>query len=170
MLRACATRRHTACMHMRLPAAKCSRRPRLRSQRAAVETRGRNGTTPLLVVHLRLRMAELCFWAKFGSASNTRTKASDPLMRTSTPSAVLEELARRLGPACFSSACGSTRRRLALWCSRSVTTTRCGGGRGSGQPPRTTHASHANDGCPITRAVSSSIRACRGSAARPPQS
>ena len=47
------------CMHMRLPAAKCSRRPRLRSQRAAVETRGRNGTTPLLVVHLRLRIAEL---------------------------------------------------------------------------------------------------------------
>ena len=28
-----------------------------------------------------------------------------------------------------------------------------------GDPPRTTHASHANDGCPITRAVSSSIEA-----------
>ena len=33
-------------VHMRLPAAKCSRRPRLRSQRAAVETRGRNESIP----------------------------------------------------------------------------------------------------------------------------
>ena len=41
-------------------------------------------------------------------ASNTRTNPQAIATRVVTPSTVVEELARRLGPACFSSACGST--------------------------------------------------------------